>query len=83
MIPALSREEVDAISAYVKLHHEELVERDRRVDEIHERGMAAQRARGGNFAGPDETLSKEERMARRRHRLEQKIAEKNGEGDPG
>ncbi len=83
MIPALSREEVDAISAYVKLHHDELLERDRRVDEIHEKGMAAQHARGGIFAPPDESIPREERIARLREKLRQKIAEKNGEGHPG
>jgi hypothetical protein len=67
----------------VKLHHDELVERDRRVDEFHEQGMAAQHARGGIFAPPDESIPREERVALLREKLRQKIAEKNGEGYPG
>ncbi len=83
MIPALSREELDAIIAYVNQHHDELAERDRRVDEIHAKRMAEQQARGGIFAGPDQSLTREERLALLRHKLLQKIAEKNGEGHSG
>src|SRR5438270_13651977 len=48
-MPSLTREEFDAIVAYVKDHHDDLVEKDRRADEFHKRGMEAQWARGGIF----------------------------------
>src|ERR1700733_11829625 len=59
-MPSLTRMEFVLISAYVNDHHDELVEKDRRADEFHQRGMAEQRARGGIFAPSDENLSTEE-----------------------
>ena len=83
LIPALSREEIDVVAAYVNEHHDELVEKDRRAEEYKEQRIAEQRARGGIFAGPDESMTREERMARLREKLRRRIAEKNGEGHPG
>src|SRR5438270_9104354 len=53
-MPTLTREQFDAVVEYVHGHHDELVEKDRRVEEFHQRGMEAQRARGGVFAESDE-----------------------------
>ena len=77
-MPSLSRAEFDVVMAFVEKHREELAERDRRVEEIHEKQMAEQRARGGIFAGIDETLTREERIARMRQKLAAKQAEKKG-----
>src|SRR5436305_4237382 len=56
-MPTLTREQFDAVVEYVHGHHDELVEKDRRVEEFHQRGMEAQRARGGVFAESDENLT--------------------------
>src|SRR5260221_420046 len=77
-MPSLTQAEFDAIIAYVKDHHEELVEKDRRADEFHQRGIEAQHAKGGIFAASDENLTTQERVARLKDKLNQKRAEKNG-----
>src|SRR5438445_12566890 len=56
-MPSLTREQFDSVVEYVNAHHEELVERDRRMEEFHRRGMEAQRARGGICAQRDETVT--------------------------
>src|SRR3954471_19738704 len=63
-MPSLTREQFDAVVEYVNEHHDELVEKDRRVEEFHRRGIESQRARGGIFAESDPSLSAEERAAR-------------------
>src|SRR5260370_5010689 len=55
-MPSLTREQFDVIIEYVHEHCDELVEQDRRVEEFHLRGMAAQHARGGIFAENDANL---------------------------
>lgn len=82
-MPTLTREEFDVVMDYVNKHHDELVEQDRRADERTERAIAAQHARGGIFAPPDENMTIEERVARLRDKMNKKIAAKNGEGHPG
>ncbi len=81
-MPSLTREKFDTVVEYVNQHHDELVERDRRVDEFHKRGMEAQRARGGIFAESDENLTTEERLARLKEKMKLKLAEKNGARHP-
>ena len=81
-MPSLTREQFDAVVEYVKDHHDELVEMDRRVDEFHRRGMEAQRARGGIFAACDDNLTGEERVARLKEKMKLKLAEKNGARRP-
>jgi uncharacterized protein (DUF433 family) len=81
-MPSLTRAQFDAVVEYVRLHHDELVEKDRRVEEFHERGMEAQRSRGGIFAESDENLSTAERVTRLREKMERKLAEKNGARHP-
>ena len=44
-MPSLSRAEYDVVMEYVEKHRDELAERDRRVEELHEKQMAEQRAR--------------------------------------
>src|SRR5207244_4109242 len=82
-MPSLTREQFDAVVAYVNEHHDELAEMDCRVDEFHNRGMEAQHARGGIFAESDEHLTTEERVARLREKMERTLAEKNGASHPG
>src|SRR4029077_17159538 len=62
-MPSLPREKFDAVCEYTNLPRDVLVEKDRRVDEFHKRGMEAQHARGGIFAESDENLTTEERVA--------------------
>jgi len=83
IMPMLSREELDAVIAYVNQHHAELVEKDRRVEEYIRQRIAEQHARGGIFAPPDENMTTEERVARLREKMRKRIAEKNGEGNHG
>ncbi|MBI3821064.1 MAG: DUF433 domain-containing protein [Planctomycetes bacterium] len=80
-MPSLSRAELDVVIAYIDAHHDELVERDQRVEEIIEQRIAEQHARPG-FGPPDPNVPREERMARLREKLHNRIAEKNGEGHP-
>jgi uncharacterized protein (DUF433 family) len=81
-MPSLTREQFDAVVHYVNEHRDELIERDRRVEEFHKRGMEAQRARGGIFAENDEHLTTEERVARLKEKMRQKLAENNGARHP-
>jgi uncharacterized protein (DUF433 family) len=77
-MPTLTREQFDAVVEYVNGHHDELAEQDRRVDEFHQRGIEAQRARGGIFAESDENLTTAERIARLEEKMKLKLAEKDG-----
>src|SRR3954453_13912862 len=45
-MPSLSREQFDAVVEYVNEHRQELVEKDRRVEEWIQRGIAEQKAKG-------------------------------------
>ena len=62
-MPSLTREQFDAVVEYVKEHHDELVEKDRRVEERIQQGIAEQRAKGF-YHEIDSSLSVEERAAR-------------------
>jgi uncharacterized protein (DUF433 family) len=81
-MPSLTREQFDAIVEYVKDHREELIERDQRVEALHERGREAQRAQGGIFAQGEQHSTTEERVSRLREKMKQKLAEKNGAHRP-
>lgn len=81
-MPSLTREQFDVVVAYVTEHHDELVEEDRRVEQLNKLGMEAQHARGGIFAPGEEDLTIEERTVRFREKMKQKLAEKNGAGHP-
>ena len=82
-MPSLTREEFDVVMDYVKQHHDELVERDRRAEEYQEQRIKAQHARGGIFAPADESMSQEEWVERFREKVRKRMAEKNGEGHSG
>ena len=77
-MPSLTREQFDAVADYVREHREELVRKDREVEEFHHRGIKAQRVRGGIFAEQSESLAAEERAARIMNIMTIRHAEKNG-----
>jgi hypothetical protein len=77
-MPSLTREQFAVVLEYVQEHHAELVEKDRRIEEFHQNGMAAQHAQGGIFAASDENLTTAERVARLEEKKKRKQAEKNG-----
>ncbi|HVS34188.1 MAG TPA: DUF433 domain-containing protein [Gemmataceae bacterium] len=77
VMPSLTREQFDGVVKYIGDHHDELVERDRRVEEFHQRGIEAQHARGGIFAPSEENLTTEERVARLKDKMRRK-SEKSG-----
>ncbi len=81
IMPTLSRQEFDVVAEYVKAHHEELVEKDRRAEEFIQRGMAEQKTKGLSPA-IDDSVPLEERVARLKKKLRQRLSEKNGEGHP-
>ncbi len=81
-MPSLTHDEFDVVVDYVKNHLDELVEMDRRADEFHKRGMEAQHAKGGIFAPAEENLTSEERVARLKEKMQQKLAEKHGARHP-
>jgi uncharacterized protein (DUF433 family) len=76
-MPSLTREQFDAVVAYVNEHHAELVEKDRRIDEFHQRGIEAQRARGGIFAEDRDDLTSEQRVRRLKSKMAQKLTERH------
>ena len=82
IMPMLSRDELDVVIDYVAKHRDELAEEDDRMEKIIEERIAKQHARGGIFAPPDENMTTEEWVARLREKMNKRIAEKNGEGDP-
>src|ERR1700676_554702 len=57
IMPILTRMEFDLILDYVQAHRDELIEKDRRADEFHQRGMEAHPAKGGIFAASEENLT--------------------------
>jgi hypothetical protein len=82
IMPTLSRVEFDVVVEYVKAHQEELVEKDRRAEEFIQRGIAEQKAKG-LCPAIDESVPLEERVARLKIKMRQRLGEKIGEGHPG
>ncbi len=82
-MPNLSREEFDVVLTYVKDHRDELAEKDRKAEEFVSKRIEAQRQRGGIFAAAPENLSTEQRVAGLREKVQQRMAEKNGERHSG
>lgn len=68
-MPSLSREEYDVVMEYVKEHHGELVERDRRAEEFIQRGIAEQKAKG-LYQEIDESVPLEKRIARLKEKMD-------------
>lgn len=84
-MPSLSREEFDVVLAYINQHRAELIEKDRRVEERIEQGIAEQKAKG-LYHEIDESVPVEKRAARLKEKLRQRLkeqAEKNGGLPPG
>ena len=81
-MPSLTSAAFEAIVAYVKEHHGELVEKDRGADEFHRQSSIVQQGLGGIFAESSSNLSTEERVARLQDNMRQKLVEKNGAGHP-
>jgi uncharacterized protein (DUF433 family) len=82
-MPSLTREQFDAVVAYVDEHHDELVEKDRRVEERNQKGICEQKAKG-LYREIDESVPVEQRAARLKEKLRKRLAEqaeKNG-GQP-
>lgn len=76
-MPSLSRPEFDAVVEYVQAHHEELVEKDRRVEERIQREKEALKARR-LYSDIDESLPVEMRAARLKEKMRRQIEERNG-----
>jgi len=77
IMPSLSREEFDVVLGYVKTHHEELVEKDRRAEEHIQRGIAEQKVQG-LCPEIDESAPLQERIARLKKKMRQRLGDKNG-----
>jgi uncharacterized protein (DUF433 family) len=76
-MPSLTREQFDAVVAYVDAHRDELVEKDRLIEERIQKGIEEQKARG-LCPEIDRSISVEERAARLKEKLHRKLAERNG-----
>ena len=76
-MPSLSRPEFEKVAAYVHEHREELVEKDRRIDEYLQRCKEELRARG-LYKEIDHSVPFEERLGRLRKKMKQQLAGKNG-----
>jgi hypothetical protein len=76
-MPSLTRAEFDLVAAYVGEHHEELAEKDRRIDEYHQRCKEELRAKG-LYKEIDHSVPFEARLEQLRAKMKQRRAEKNG-----
>ena len=77
IMPTLSRAEFDVVAEYVKTHHDELVEKDRKAEEFIRRGMAEQKTHE-----IDEGMPVKERALRLKKKMLERLKETNGEGHP-
>jgi uncharacterized protein (DUF433 family) len=73
-MPSLTRPEFEAVVAYVNQHRDELVEKDRRAEELIQQGVAAQKAKGLHHE-IDESAPVEQRAARLKEKLRRRLAE--------
>src|SRR5436309_13661872 len=73
-MPSLTRAEFDAVVEYVNQHHDELVEEDRQAEEWIQKGIAEQKAKG-LYIEIDESVPVEERAARLKAKMRQKMRE--------
>jgi len=79
-LPSLTRPQFDAVVQYVNEHHQELVEKDRRVEERIKEGIAEQKTRGLSHE-MDDSISAEQRAARLKEKLSRRLkqqVEKDG-----
>jgi uncharacterized protein (DUF433 family) len=83
-MPTITREQFDAVVEYVSAHRQELVDKDRRIEERNRKGIEAQKAKG-LYHEIDKSVPVEERAARLTKKLRRKLAdqaEKNGGHPP-
>lgn len=81
VMPSLTREEFDAVVAYVNEHREELAEKDREVEEWIRQGIEEQKTKPW-YREIDESIPPEERRRRLLEKLRQRKqeqAERNGD----
>jgi hypothetical protein len=78
IMPTLSRPEFDVVVQYVKMHHDELAEKDRRAEEFIQRGIAEQKAAGLSHE-IDENVPLKERVLRLKKKMHERLEERNGE----
>ena len=83
VMPTLLRAEFDVVLDYVNRHREELIDADRKAEEFVREQMAKQHARGGIFAESDANLTTDERVARLRKLMKQRIPGTTGERHSG
>jgi len=72
-MPSLTREAFDAVVEYVKEHHAELVEADRRADEFHRRNIEEQKAKGLHHE-IDHSVSVEVRAERLKEKMRRRAS---------
>src|SRR5713226_2165961 len=72
IMPTLSRAEFDVVAEYVKTHHDELVEKDRKAEEFIRRGMAEQKTHE-----IDEGMPVKERALRLKKKMLERLKETN------
>jgi hypothetical protein len=77
IMPNLTREEFDVVAAYVQQHQDELIEQDRRAEELIRRGLEEQRAKA-LYREIDETVPLAERIARLKAKMSVPPQERNG-----
>lgn len=77
-MPSLTPKEIALVEAYYREHKEELDERDRQIDEYRAEQSRLQHLRFPGFQG-----TPEERMAYLRKRLQEKLAQRNGDQTTG
>jgi hypothetical protein len=83
-MPSLTRAQFDVVVQYVNEHHDELVEKDRRIEGRIKQGIDEQKAKG-LYNEIDASVPIEERAARLKDKLRRKLAEqaaKSGGRDP-
>ena len=81
-MPSLTRAEFDAVVEYVNQHHDELVEKDRRVEERIDRDIAELKAKGLNIENRRKRSRRSTGRAAQKPKCDQKKAEraeKNGD----
>jgi hypothetical protein len=83
-MPSLTREEFDAVEAYVSEHRSELEEQDRRIEERIRRGLAEQKAKGFSHE-IDRSITVEERAVQLKEKVQslKERAEKTSDSTAG
>lgn len=84
-LPRLNRDEFDAVVQYVNSHREELIEKDRRVEERIQRGIAEQKAKGlgSRLEGIESAEERYAYLLNELRRQQSLKSERNGDNAPG